>query len=42
MELLRKINQQEKKTIVMVTHSAESATYGTDIIRLKDGQICMS
>lgn len=42
MELLRKINQQEKKTIVMVTHSAESATYGTDIIRLKDGQICLS
>jgi putative ABC transport system ATP-binding protein len=42
MELLRKINQQEKKTIVMVTHSAESATYGTGIIRLKDGRICES
>lgn len=42
MELLRKINQLEKKTIVMVTHSAESATYGTGIIRLKDGRICQS
>jgi putative ABC transport system ATP-binding protein len=42
MELLRKINREEKKTIVMVTHSAESATYGTGIIRLKDGRICES
>ncbi len=42
MELLRKINREEKKTIVMVTHSADSATYGTGIIRLKDGRICES
>ncbi len=42
MELLRHINQKDKKTIVMVTHSAESATYGTGIIRLKDGRICES
>ncbi len=39
MELLQKINRERKKTIVMVTHSAESATYGTGIIRLKDGRI---
>lgn len=39
MELLQKINRERGKTIVMVTHSAESATYGTGIIRLKDGRI---
>ena len=39
MELLQKINRERRKTIVMVTHSAESATYGTGIIRLKDGRI---
>ena len=42
MELLQKINREEKKTIVMVTHSPESATYGTGVIRLKDGRICES
>lgn len=39
MELLQKINRERRKSIVMVTHSAESATYGTGIIRLKDGRI---
>ena len=39
MELLQKINRERGKTIVMVTHSAESATYGTGLIRLKDGRI---
>lgn len=39
MELLQKINRERRKTIVMVTHSAESATYGTGIICLKDGRI---
>lgn len=39
MELLQKINRERRKTIVMVTHSAESATYGTGIIHLKDGRI---
>lgn len=39
MELLQRINRERGKTIVMVTHSAESATYGTGILRLKDGRI---
>lgn len=39
MALFRKINREEKKTIVMVTHSEHSATYGNTIIRFRDGQI---
>lgn len=39
LELLRKINQEKKTTIVMVTHSEESTRYGTRVIRLKDGMI---
>ena len=39
MELFREINQKYGKTIVQVTHSAESANYGTKLIRLVDGQI---
>lgn len=37
--LLRKINKEKKTTIVMVTHSKESTTYGTREILLKDGMI---
>lgn len=40
MELLRKINKTQGKTIVQVTHSKEAANYGTDIIFVRDGQIC--
>ncbi len=40
MEVLRNINQLHKKTIIQVTHSRESATYGSHIITVKDGQIC--
>ena len=40
MEVLQNINQVHKKTIIQVTHSKESATYGTQIITVKDGQIC--
>lgn len=39
MELLRQINQEQGKTIVQVTHSRESAEYGTDLIIVKDGEI---
>ena len=39
MELFREINQKYGKTIVQVTHSAESAQYGTKLIKLVDGQI---
>ncbi|AAK79957.1 putative ABC transport system ATP-binding protein [Clostridium acetobutylicum] len=39
MELLRKINREKGKTIVQVTHSQESSTYGNRTIFLKDGMI---
>lgn len=39
LELLRKINKEEKKTIVQVTHSKESTAYGTKIFHLKDGEM---
>ncbi len=40
MRLFKKINEEEKITILQVTHSEESAEYGNRIIRLKDGKIC--
>lgn len=39
MELFKTINTELHKTIVQVTHSRESANYGTSIINLKDGEI---
>lgn len=39
MKLLQKINREEGKTIIQVTHSRESANYGTDLIMVKDGEI---
>lgn len=39
MKLLQKINREEGKTIIQVTHSKESANYGTDLIMVKDGEI---
>lgn len=39
MLLLQKINREEGKTIVQVTHSRESANYGTDLIMVRDGEI---
>jgi len=39
MELFKTINVNLGKTIVQVTHSRESADYGTSIINLKDGEI---
>ena len=40
MELMQRINQQKGKTIVQVTHSQESSTYGNRTIFLRDGEIC--
>lgn len=39
MLLLQKINVEQKKTIIQVTHSPESAEYGTRMIYLRDGKI---
>lgn len=39
MELLRKINIENKKTIVQVTHSTEAAGYGQKIIYVRDGKV---
>jgi len=40
MELMREINRTKGKTIVQVTHSRESADYGTRIINVRDGRVC--
>lgn len=39
MELFRRINQEEGKTIIQVTHSKESALYGDRIIYVRDGEL---
>lgn len=39
MELFKKINLKEGKTIVQVTHSKESALYGDRIIYVRDGEL---
>lgn len=39
MKLFQRINKERGLTIVNVTHSIESAKYGTHIIYLKDGSI---
>lgn len=39
MELFRQINTEYDKTIIQVTHSEESALYGTTICRLRDGEL---
>ena len=39
MKLFKTLNEEEKVTILQVTHSEESAKYGDRIIRLKDGRI---
>src|SRR6188768_2494108 len=37
MELFQKLNQEDKVTIVQVTHSEINAGYGNRVVRLKDG-----
>ncbi len=39
MKLLREINEENNKTIIMVTHSIKSAQYSSRIINVKDGEI---
>lgn len=39
MELLQKINREQNKTIIQVTHSAEAAEYGNRIIQVRDGSV---
>ncbi len=39
MELFRRINLEYNKTIIQVTHSEDSARYGTKLIRIVDGEI---
>lgn len=39
MELFQKINLTMNKTLIQVTHSKESALYGTKLLNLKDGRI---
>lgn len=39
MKLLQKINKENNKTIVQVTHSREAAEYGNRIVLVKDGVI---
>ncbi len=38
MNLLTKLNEEEKKTIIMVTHDQNDAEYADYIINIKDGQ----
>ncbi|SMP54836.1 ABC transporter ATP-binding protein [Anoxynatronum buryatiense] len=39
MLLLSKINREQGKTIVQVSHSVETAAYGNRIIQVKDGKV---
>ena len=39
MKLFGKINREFGSTIIQVTHSEESALYGSRILRMKDGKI---
>lgn len=39
MKLFKTINEKYKTTIIQVTHSEESALYGSRVIRMKDGVI---
>jgi len=39
MALLRTLNTEADKTIIMVTHSTEAAKYGNRIVHVKDGAI---
>ncbi|MCX7955579.1 MAG: ABC transporter ATP-binding protein [Patescibacteria group bacterium] len=39
MNLLKKLNKEEKITIIVVTHEADIASYGKRLIKIKDGEI---
>jgi putative ABC transport system ATP-binding protein len=40
MHLLKRINREKGKTIVMVTHSTDAASFGQRIINIRDGKVC--
>ena len=39
MEMLKKLNEERKVALVMVTHSPAHAEYATRIVRVKDGKV---
>jgi putative ABC transport system ATP-binding protein len=39
MEIFKKLNEEDRVTIIQVTHSEENAKYGKRILNLKDGQV---
>ncbi len=39
LEILKELNEKEKKTIILVTHNPENLSYGDRIIYMKDGII---
>lgn len=39
MELLKKLNEEEKITIAIVTHESDIAAYGKRVIKVKDGRV---
>lgn len=39
MEIFKKLNEEDKVTIIQVTHSEDNAKFGKRILNLKDGQV---
>lgn len=39
MDLLKKLNEEEKITVVIITHEQDIAKYGKRIIKIRDGQL---
>lgn len=42
LEILKSLNVNDKKTIVMVTHDKHAASFSNRIIEIKDGKIDIS
>lgn len=38
MELFKRLNAEKGKTILLITHDANVATYAKKVIRIKDGE----
>jgi putative ABC transport system ATP-binding protein len=39
MEILKKLNQEEKRTIIVVTHDSDLRSFANKVIKIKDGEI---
>jgi putative ABC transport system ATP-binding protein len=39
LKILKRLNEEEGRTVIMVTHSPEAATFGNRQVRLKDGKV---